>query len=410
MVVRPLVIVHKNPMMLPLLKPVNLPQSAVIYDASCFFAIMSEKPNKNHKGEDFMERLPAWNPYTDWRHTDIKWIRIKVPKEDMKRFTKRSNWKGLIQTFSFLLIVAATASVSYYGFATRNWLLLAVGLYFHGMIYGHFGSALHELSHNTVFESKSLNGFVTKLFGLLYWPYNPYFYRASHVHFHHRYTLYQNSDGEDVPNYVELNVNTVLNLFFRLLHIKSFIQCVGRLFTLKPTSLGWRMRGYQLDPWERFIWEKSSEKDRKQIHQFTVLTLVVQILFVAGSILSGYWFLVVLITLAPFYGPGIHQFLVGAHQHACCDANNPDFRESCGDAILNPISSILYWHMEYHMEHHMYAAIPCYNLKKFSKYAADQLPPKERAIPRIFKLNRKSREMFGSSVQWRENFGRYKGF
>jgi fatty acid desaturase len=357
-----------------------------------------------------MAKLPIWDPFTDWRHTDTKWIKVDISKEDMKRFTKRSNLKGLLQTFSFLFIIAFTAFISYYAFTARNWILLAVGLYFHGMIYRHFGNGIHELTHNTVFESKFLNKAVTMLFGLLYWPQNPYFYRASHIPFHHKYTLHQNSDGEDVPNYVEFDLKTALFLLFKVLHIKSFLQCIRRLFTLKPGSFGWRMRGYQLDLWEKFILERATEKEQKVIQRFAVISLVVQILFVAVCILTGYWFPIVLITLAPFYGPGIHGFMVGVHQHACCEANNPDFRKSCGDAILDPISSILYWHMEYHLEHHMFAGIPCYNLKKFSKFVAGQLPEKEYAIPRILKLARKSREMYGSKEEWRENFGRFKGF
>ncbi len=357
-----------------------------------------------------MGKLPVWDPFTEWRHADIRWIRVDISKEDMKRFTRKSDIKGLIQTFSFLLIITATASLSYYAFAARNWLLLVLGLYLHGMVYSHFGNGIHELAHNTVFASKPLNKAVTIIFGLLYWPYNPFLYRVSHVHFHHQYTLHQNSDGEDVPNYVELNKMTAFNLFFKVLQIKSFIMCVGRLITIKPLSKNWRMRGYRLDSWEKFVLERATEKERREVYRFAALSLAFQLLFAAACILSGHWFLIVLISLAPFYGPGVHGFMCGIHQHACCEANHPDFRISCGDAVLDPISSILYWRMEYHIEHHMFSSIPCYNLKAFSVFAADQLPKKEFAVPRIFKLAALSREVFGSKEEWRENFGRYKGF
>ncbi len=66
--------------------------------------------------------------------------------------------------------------------------------------------------------------------------------------------------------------------------------------------------------------------------------------------------------------------------------------------------------MEYHIEHHMFAGIPCYNLKAFSEFVADQLPPNEYSIPRIVKLIKSSPEVFGSWQQWRDNFGRFKGF
>lgn len=54
---------------------------------------------------------------------------------------------------------------------------------------------------------------MTAFYGFLYWPYNPHFYRLSHQKFHHRYTLHQGSDGEDVPNYVELTPRLVGDLF-----------------------------------------------------------------------------------------------------------------------------------------------------------------------------------------------------
>ena len=357
-----------------------------------------------------MEKLPVWDPYQSWRPAKIQWIKVNISKEDFKRFNERSDIKGLVQTFSFLLIITFTALLSYFAFQAQYWLLMAIGLYLHGMIYGHFGDGIHELTHNTVFKNKTLNKVTIFLFGILYWPYNPYFYRASHVHFHHQYTLHQNSDGEDVPNYVDLSPKTILLLFFNVIHLKQLFQAFGRLFTLKPVSKGWRMRGYELDQWEKFVLEKAPEKERKAINRFAGFSLVFHILFAAVCIITGYWFLIILITLAPFYGPGVHSFMCGVHQHACCKANEPDFRKSCGDAILDPISSILYWHMEFHIEHHMFASIPCYNLKKFSRFAADQLPEKEAAIPRIFKLARRSKELFGSQAQWREDYGRFKGF
>ncbi len=66
--------------------------------------------------------------------------------------------------------------------------------------------------------------------------------------------------------------------------------------------------------------------------------------------------------------------------------------------------------MEYHIEHHMFASIPCYNLKAFSRFVADQLPPKEPAGPRLLQLVRRSRDKYGSWQNWRDHFGRYKGY
>lgn len=357
-----------------------------------------------------MEHPAPWNPLLEWKPATINWIKVNISPEDLRRFTQRSDVKGLFQSLAFLLLLAATGSLAYLAFSREHWILLALALYAHGTFYSRFGDALHELSHNTVFASRFLNVGMTALFGLLFWPWNPHLYRISHQGYHHRYTLHQGSDGEDVPNYVKLTPRLVFNLFFNVIHVTSLIHNLARLFTLTPTSMGWRGRGIKLDTWEQFILKNASEKDRRAVYRFGVACLVIHVLFVAACLYFGLWLLPLLITFAPFYGAGFLSFLAGTHQHTACEPNHPDFRVSCGDALLDPFSSFLYWHMEYHIEHHMFAAIPCYNLKAFSRFVADQLPPKERALPRLLKLHGICAEKYGDWQTWRDRFGRYKGF
>lgn len=357
-----------------------------------------------------MSHPATWNPLTDWKPAKVDWVRVDITPEQLRKYTERSNIKGLLHAIGFLLIVGATASLSYFAFLQQNWVLLAVALYIHGTIYGFFGNALHELCHNTVFKSKFLNLGVTALFGYLYWPFNPHHYRLSHQGYHHRYTLQLGTDGEDVPNYVKLTPWFVLNLFFSLIHPLKLLQCVYRIVTGKPVSLGWRGRGFNLDNWEKFILKNASDIERRRVYLHGWACLVVHVIFVTLCLLSGNWFLPIIITFAPFYGAHILGFLDGIHQHAACEANHPDFRVLCGDAKLDPLSSFLYWRMEYHIEHHMFAAIPCYNLKKFSRDFADQLPPKANSISRIFALHRLSKERWGSWQNWRDDVGRYKGY
>ncbi len=357
-----------------------------------------------------MDAAAKWNPLTDWQHIDIPWIRVKISREDLGRFTKRSDIKGLLQACGFLLLVGATGCLSYYAFSQRYWVLLAVCLYVHGTIYSMFGAALHELSHNTVFASRALNIVMTTLFGLLYWPKNPHFYRSSHQKYHHRYTLYQGSDGEDAPNYVELTPLFVFGMFGYLIHPKSLAQNLWRLFSLTPLSKGWRGRGFTLDTWEQFVWNNARAPEKRQIRRHGVACLLVHAVFVAASISLGAWFVPVLVTLAPFYGVAFLDFISGIHQHAACEPNNPDFRICCADVVVDPLTSFLYWHMEYHIEHHMFASIPCYNLKAFTRFVADQIPPTTPAVPRVIELDRVCRRKYGSYRAWRDGFGKYKGF
>jgi fatty acid desaturase len=130
---------------------------------------------------------------------------------------------------------------------------------------------------------------------------------------------------------------------------------------------------------------------------------------VTVCIVSGFWFLPVLITLAPFYSAPFHSYLCGMHQHAAREANNPDFRASCASVKLDPLSSFLYWHMEYHTEHHMFAVIPCYNLKSFRSFVEDQMSQRRCALPRLLNLHSQCREKYGSWQEWRDTLGFYKG-
>jgi fatty acid desaturase len=357
-----------------------------------------------------MDNSKTWNPFTEWRHTDIQWIRVNISKEDLAHFTSRSNAKGLWHTIMFLIVICATGTLAYFAFSRGLWVLLAFALYFYGTFYGFFGAALHELSHNTVFATRWLNVGFTALFGWLFWPYNPHLYRLSHQNYHHKYTLHQGSDGEDVPMYIEFTPKFLFTLFLNVIHLKSLAHNLWRLFTLTPCSKGWRGRGFKPDLWEQFVMKNAGPRERRRVIRMAVVSVAGHVLFVAVCIYLGIWFLPILITFAPFYGAGFMGFMAGIHQHAAREANNPDFRISCGDAVLDPLTSLLYWRMEFHIEHHMFAAIPCYNLKKFSRFVADQLPPKEPAIPRLVKLNRKCKEKYGSRQNWRDGFGIYKGY
>ena len=360
--------------------------------------------------EPHMSDVKTWNPLTDWKPVDVDWIKVDISKEDLQRFATRSDSKGLLQAGGFLLIVCATGGFAWWAFQAQRWILLALALYLHGIVYGHFGEGIHELTHGTVFKSKWLTKTFIGIYGWLYWPWNPHLYRLSHQGYHHRYTLHQGSDGEDTPNYAEFKPRNIVTLFFNVLHVRSLLHNLGRLFTLKPTSIGWRGRGYRLDTWEQFVLSRASDKDRRKVYRFAIFNLVSHVLFVAGCIATGNGFLPVLITFAPFYGPYFHGAMCSTHQHTACEPNHPDFRVSCGDAILDPISSFLYWHMEYHIEHHMFASIPCYNLKPFRDFVADQMPARTYAIPRLKWLHDVCQKKYGSWQYWRDHFGLYKGY
>lgn len=350
-----------------------------------------------------------WNPHADWVDQKIEWDKIMISKEDLRRFNQRSDVKAVLQTAGFLSVFAVTGGIAWWALSHGHWILMGLALYLHGSFYGYFASRQHELAHRTLFENKRLHAAVNALFAFLNWPLNPALYRVSHTQYHHRYTLYQNSDGEETPTYIELTPKFIAGIFLNMIHPVALLQNLGRLLTLKPTSRGWRGRAFRPDAWEQFVVENASEKERRDIRRFAVFQLVSQVIFVSACLLSGVWFPIVLITLAPFYGARWHQTYCTSHQHLAREANHPDFRGNCNTVFLDPLSSLLYWHMEYHIEHHMFASIPSYHLKAFSNFIADQLPAREPAFKHLLQMNRVCREKYGSWQYWLENFGFYKG-
>jgi fatty acid desaturase len=68
------------------------------------------------------------------------------------------------------------------------------------------------------------------------------------------------------------------------------------------------------------------------------------------------------------------RYFVGVPMHVGLRDNVPDFRLCVRTIRLDPVSHFLYWRMNYHCEHHMYAAVPCYRLRKLSRILAADMP------------------------------------
>ena len=88
---------------------------------------------------------------------------------------------------------------------------------------------------------------------------------------------------------------------------------------------------------------------------------------------SGLWVLPLVISAAPFIANWLTYF-VGLPQHCGLRDNVPDFRKSTRSMKLDPVSTFLYWRMNWHTEHHMYAGVPCYNLRKLARAIAADMP------------------------------------
>ncbi len=302
----------------------------------------------------------------------IPWYRCPVQPAVLKELTRRSDLQGAFQAVGFLLLAALTAAAVWYLFALRIWWAFALALFAHGTICSFLsGLSGHELSHGTVFRTRALNNLFLRFFSLLAW-FNFHDYRMSHT-YHHLYTLHPRGDREVVlPNTPSLHPLFLLQLFtFNLVGAPNepyslpFVRNVGGMFRLAVT-------GRPGDEWMKAVYEDQGEALRASV-RWARLVVLFHVVLVAVSIVFRLWMLPIVVTLAPFFANWLRYF-VGAPMHTGLRDNNPDFRKCVRTITLDPFTSFLYWRMNWHTEHHMYAAVPCYRLKKLARVIADDMP------------------------------------
>jgi fatty acid desaturase len=227
-------------------------------------------------------------------------------------------------------------------------------------------NGFHELVHLSVFKRKSTNRFFLRIFSFLGW-YNHHFFWASHTE-HHKYTLHPPDDLE-----VELPMELSLKGFFKAAVVNPW----GFWWTVKNHVRV--ARGRINGAWEEHLFPEEEPDARRALRNWARFVLVGHALILGVSIATGYWYVGVAVSLAPFYGGWLH-YLCNSSQHVGLQDNIADFRLCCRTIYLNPFVQFLYWHMNYHTEHHMYAAVPCYKLGKLHRIIKDDMPECPRGL------------------------------
>jgi fatty acid desaturase len=291
----------------------------------------------------------------------IDWYRVPVDKTALKAIYKRSDLMGFLQTGGILGLLTFTGGLALYSVGHFPWPLALLIFFLHGTCFAFMINAVHELLHDTVFKTKSLNKFFVYIFAFLGWV-NHFAFDASHVR-HHRSTLHPPDDLE-----VVVPVQFTVKDFIR----SSFVNPWGVVWVVKNTL---RMaQGRFEGDWELKLFPADRPDKRKPVMRWATILLVGHGLILIVAIVTKCWFLPVVTTFGSFYG-GWLFFLCNNTQHVGLQDNTADFRLCCRTFIPNPLIRFLYWHMNYHTEHHMYVGVPCYNLGKLHKLIRHDLPP-----------------------------------
>ena len=300
------------------------------------------------------------------RRKRIKWYRSPLPAADLARLNRRSDWRGLQQTIGFLALLLCSGGSAWFAVERGHWLVALALIYLHGALYAFMVNGFHELCHKTVFKTNQLNIIFRNIFSFLGWFSHVSFW-ASHQA-HHRYTLHPPDDSEVILP-VELTLRAYLGF--------AFINPRGFVLRMKNVLL--LCVGVIENDWERALFPPENSAGRRALFNWARLLLAGHGLIVLVSLLTGWWLLTVLITLAPFYGGGF-QYLLNVAQHIGMTDEVSDYRVNTRTILLNPLLAFLYWQMQYHIEHHMYAAVPCYNLPELHRLIKDDLPDCPRGV------------------------------
>lgn len=300
----------------------------------------------------------------------VRWYRCPIERRTLRELTEPSDLRGLALAVGHLGLWAATGLGAYFLFAHQVWWGFLAALFAHGTVASFFTSPHHELCHTTVFRTKWLGEAFLRIFSLLGWL-NFHVYRFSHS-YHHRYTLFVEGDREEVmPENPSLRFLYLAQLF--TVNVTGGYQSRGIAPTLKNfAELALGRLDNPFNSWGPELYEGHPGEARKAVRWARAV-----LLFHAGAVAVGVGagepIAAVLVSGSTFIANWLRYF-VGVPMHCGLRSGVPDFRKCVRTITLDPLSEFLYWHMNWHLEHHMYAAVPCYRLKRLHRAVARDMP------------------------------------
>lgn len=307
----------------------------------------------------------------------VRWYRSPVERDVLRGLTRRSDVKGFLQAGGHLALLVLTGFLVFRAFGQRRWAEFGVFLWIHGIIMTFLTlSSSHELSHNTVFKTKWRNRFFLLIISIPGW-FNPFWYDISHT-YHHLYTLFPRGDREvTLPREPSLRFGYLLQLF--TVNIFGGYNSIGLVPAVVGTvrlavagSFGGAFAAVSSE-WIEAIFTPDKVAERKKAVAFARFLVLFHLSVIVVSVVFKLWPLMLVVTFGTFIGNWLRYF-VGVPMHTGLRDNVADFRKCSRTIRLDPLTEFLYWRMNWHIEHHMYAAVPCYHLRRLHRVIADDLP------------------------------------
>lgn len=313
---------------------------------------------------------------------NVVWYRCPIAGERLRELSRRSDAQGLFQAVGHLALFTATGLLTAACYLQQQWLGFGLALFLHGTVTSFLGLAVHDLGHGTVFRTKWLNRFFLRIYSLLAW-HNFHEYAMSHT-YHHRYTLHPAGDREvTLPKTPSLRTLYLFQLL--TFNFTGGFESIGVIPAVKKvtlSALGVFPRATAADgrpdpaasgeEWLVAVYEGYPAERRKAVN-WDRLVLLFHLTMIALGWWLNFWLLPLLTSFSYFIG-NFWRYLVAVPMHCGLRNNVADFRLCVRTITLDPLSSFLYWRMNWHTEHHMYAGVPCYRLKQLHREVAADMP------------------------------------
>ncbi len=306
----------------------------------------------------------------------IDWYRCPIERNTLRELSQPDDVNGWLHAAGHLSLWVVTGLGAYYCYQASLWPAFFLLLFAQGTIASFFSAPHHELCHGTVFKSKGVGEVFLRVFSVLGWL-NFHVYKFSHS-YHHRFTLHLEGDREEVmPATPSLRFLYLLQLF--TVNLTGGYQSRGLLPTVKGFV---RIASGRLDnpfnSWGPELYADHAEEGTQAV-RWARSVLGFHALVIALSFGLGEPIAALLISGSVFVANALRYF-VGVPMHCGLRSEVPDFRKSVRTISLDPFTEFLYWHMNWHLEHHMFAAVPCYRLRKLHAAVATDMPARRTLL------------------------------
>ncbi|HEX8783928.1 MAG TPA: fatty acid desaturase, partial [Steroidobacteraceae bacterium] len=260
-----------------------------------------------------------------------------LPRETVRRLSRRSDARGALQLGAHLALLAATGVLVW---ASRAHPWLAAALLLHGIVLVFLFCALHECIHRTAFASRALNDAVAWTCGaLLILP--PNYFRLFHFA-HHRHT----QDRARDPELALAAPATAGAYWWRVSGLPYWRE---RLQTTSRHALTGRVT----EPFVPAARAAAVVREARILWACYLGTAAVSLYLQRADVLI-YW-----IVPALLGQPFLRLFLLAEHTGCAFD---DDMLANTRTTYTNGAVHFLAWRMPYHAEHHSFPSVPFHAL------------------------------------------------